>query len=350
MCWAKTTPLRPCKLALQNVGVAKLHHSKPRRMPFQEFSPNELLTWIQYFSTVCWKKLFRHKIFLLPGNSSLWTAASLTPFAEGQGAAQSTGNHRRVTRTEQVRMINEHLLTLLAQTDARSFSSSPSAHPCGSTALKQSKNYRSVCITALPFLYCSRNYHGITEWLGLGGTLRIISLQPRAMGRDIFHQLKLVVVTILGWDMMDISVIHGMFVPIIYYTQIHGLRTEVFSFWWEQAPSFYKILCFSHWKIPCLLDGKISASQTDLNEGKDHNNKHFICHNFMPDIFRENHNSERAPQTSRPSCPVSLILSCLHLLPFEIQTKTLLWLLHDQKENPANVSLCQRENFPQSCS
>lgn len=68
----------------------------------------------------------------------------------------------------------------------------------------------------------------------------------------------------------------------------------------------------------------------------------------MPGIFRENHSSER--WNLPPSCPVLLILSCPHLLPLEIWTKTSLWLLHDQKGNPVIASPCQRGNFPQSCS
>lgn len=135
-------------------------------------------------------------------------------------------------------MINEHLLTLLARPGARSFSSSPSAHPCGSTALKQSKNFCGY-IATLPALHCPRNYHGIAEWLGLGGILRIISLQP-------LQPAQVVVVTILGWDMMNTSVTPDMFVPIIYYTQIHGLRIDALPSWWEQTPSFYKNLCFPH--------------------------------------------------------------------------------------------------------
>jgi len=31
-------------------------------------------------------------------------------------------------------------------------------------------------------------YHRITEWFGLEGTLKLISFQPPAMGRDPFHQ------------------------------------------------------------------------------------------------------------------------------------------------------------------
>lgn len=96
-------------------------------------------------------------------------------------------------------MINEHLLTLLAQADARSFSSSPSADPCGSTAWKQSRN-QGVGIAQLPLPSSAPGIAMGSQIPGAGRNLKD--------SKPLFLQLRLAGVTVLGWDMMNISVTH----------------------------------------------------------------------------------------------------------------------------------------------